>query len=137
MMGNSINTLTRTILGACFEVHSELGPGLLESAYEECLCFVLHQRGIEFQRQVPMPVLFRGHRLDCGFRLDLLVEKQVVVEIKAVERLLPVHDAQLLTYLKVSALQVGLIINFNTCSLRDGVRRKVHGLAESELEMIL
>jgi GxxExxY protein len=117
--------LTGTILAAAIEVHKQLGPGLLESAYEECLCRELELRGIGFERQKPLPLEYKGVRLDCGYRLDLLVEGRVVVEIKSVEALAPIHGAQILTYLRVAGVQVGLLINFNVPVLKDGVKRFV------------
>jgi GxxExxY protein len=125
-----VNELTKKIIGAAIEVHRTLGPGLLESAYEECLCRELTVRGVPFARQVALPVEFKGLRLDCGYRLDLLVEKKVVVEIKAVESLLPIHEAQLLTYLKLGGWKVGLLINFNVPILMNGIRRRVLHLEE-------
>jgi GxxExxY protein len=116
---------TEPIIGAAIEVHKQLGPGLLESTYEECLCHELHLRGIEFQRQLDLPVIYKGLKLDCGYRIDLLVNDTVVVELKAVEQLLPVHEAQLLTYLHLARKPVGLIINFNVPLLKDGIRRRV------------
>lgn len=118
--------LTEKIIGAAIEVHRTLGPGLLESAYEECLCHELHLRGIGFQRQVPLSVEYKGVHLDCGYRIDILVEDAVVLELKCVEHVLPVHEAQLLTYLKLTAKRVGLIINFHVATLvRGGIVRKV------------
>ena len=117
--------LTEDIIRAAIEVHRALGPGLLESAYEECLCHELNLRGIAFRRQVELPVEYKGVKLDCKYRMDLVVEGAVVVEVKAVERLLPVHDAQLLTYLCLSARRVGLLLNFNVSVLRTGIVRKV------------
>ncbi len=117
--------LTGQILGAAIEVHKVLGPGLLESAYEECLCHELEMRQIAFRRQVELPVEYKGLMLSCGYRLDLLVEDLVIVELKAVERLLPIHDAQLLTYLRLSGKRVGLLINFNVELLKNGIVRKV------------
>lgn len=116
---------TEPIIGAAIDVHKQLGPGLLESTYEECLCHELHLRRIQFQRQVELPVVYKGLKLDCGYRLDLLVEDTVVVELKAVEQLLPVHEAQLLTYLHLTRKRVGLLINFNVPLLKDGIRRRV------------
>lgn len=116
---------TERIIGAAIEVHRELGPGLLESAYEECLCWELSARSMVFERQVALPVVYRGRRLDVGYRLDLVVESCVVVEIKAVESLLAIHEAQLLTYLRLSGHRVGLLINFNVPFLRDGIKRRV------------
>jgi GxxExxY protein len=118
--------LTERVIGAAIEVHRALGPGLLESAYEECLCHEFHLRGLGFQRQVPLPVEYKGVRLDCGYRIDLVVEDAVVLEIKCVEHTLPVHEAQLLTYLKMTGKRVGLILNFNVAVLaRGGIVRKV------------
>jgi GxxExxY protein len=118
--------LTEKIIGAAIEVHRALGPGLLESAYEECLCHEFHLRGICFERQRPLPVEYKGVKLDCGYRLDLIVENKVILEIKCVEHILPVHEAQLLTYLKMTGMRVGLILNFNISTLvRGGVVRKV------------
>lgn len=126
----SVNEITREIIAAAIEVHRALGPGLLESAYEECLCQELTLREIAFERQRPLRVEFKGIRIDCGYRLDLLVEKKVVVEIKAVESLLPIHEAQLLTYLKLGDWRIGLLINFNVTLLKMRIRRKVLGLKE-------
>lgn len=118
--------LTERVIGAAIEVHRTIGPGLLESAYEECRCQELHLRGIRFERQVPLPVEYKGIKLDCGYRLDLLVENAVILEIKCVEHVLPVHEAQILTYLKMTSKRVGLILNFNVPVLtRGGIVRKV------------
>lgn len=117
--------LTEQIIGAAIEVHRVLGPGLLESAYEECFCHELALRNIPFRRQVELPVEYKGVKLDCGYRIDVLVADTVVVELKCVERLLPVHDAQLLTYMKLAVKEVGLIFNFHTDVLtRGGIVRK-------------
>ena len=124
------NEITRAVIGAAIEVHRALGPGLLESAYEECLCRELSLQGIRFERQKHLPIEYKGVRLDRGFRLDLLVEGCVVIEVKALESLAPVHDAQLLTYLKLTGCRVGLLMNFNSPMLKDGVRRLVLGLQE-------
>ena len=119
-------TLTGEIIGAAIEVHSALGPGLLESAYEECLCRELHLRGLSFRRQVELPVEYKSVKLDCGYRIDILVANEVVVEVKAIERTLHVHEAQLLTYLKMSGKRIGLLINFGTPALnRGGIIRRV------------
>ncbi len=120
------NVLTENIIGGAIEVHQALGPGLLESAYEQCLCHELSLRGIPFRRQVELPVQYKGIKLDCGYRIDVLVEDLVIVELKAVEQLLPIHEAQLLTYLKLRACAVGLLINFNVPLLKDGLKRLVH-----------
>ena len=117
--------LTEQVIGAAIEVHRGLGPGLLESAYQECLCHELHLRNIRFARQVPVPVNYKGIRLDCGYRLDLLLADCLILELKCVEELLPIHSAQLLTYLKLAGNRVGLILNFQVPGLKDGVVRKV------------
>jgi len=123
-----VNEITEAVIGAAIEVHRHLGPGLLESAYEECLCQELTLRKIPFERQRGLPVEYKGLRLDCGYRLDLLVAETVVVEVKAVESLLPIHEAQLLTYLRLGGWRVGLLINFNVPVLKQGIRRRVLGL---------
>ena len=120
-----VNKLTEAIIGAAIEVHRALGPGLLESAYSECLCRELSVRGVPFEREKPLPLEYKGIRLECGYRLDLLVAGAVVVEVKAVEALAPVHEAQLLTYLRLGGWRVGLLINFNVEVLKQGIRRKV------------
>lgn len=125
-----LNELTERIIGAAIEVHRALGPGLLESAYEECLCHELSLRGVRFERQADLPVQYKGLRLDCGYRLDMLVDKAVAVEIKAVEALAPIHEAQLLTYLKIGGWHVGLLLNFNVPVLKNGLRRMVLNLEE-------
>jgi GxxExxY protein len=117
--------LTHSIIGAAIEVHRVLGPGLLESAYEECLAQELTVRGIPFEKQKPLPVVYKGMRLDCGYRVDLLIDGRVVVELKAVEALAPIHDATLLTYLRLSGCKIGLLINFHCVVLKDGIRRRV------------
>lgn len=122
----SENLLTEEIIGSAIEVHKALGPGLLESAYEECICYELTQKGLSFNRQVPLPVKYKGIELDCGYRPDIIVESSVIVELKTVEKLLPIHEAQLLTYLKLSGHNVGLLINFNVPFLRNGIKRMVN-----------
>ena len=117
--------LTGEIIGAAIEVHRALGPGLLESAYQRCLERELGLRGVDFQREKPLPVSYKGIQLDCGYRLDLLVEERVVVELKAVDVVAPVHEAQLLTYLRLSGCKVGLLINFNVPVLTKGITRRV------------
>lgn len=117
--------LTGKIIGAAIAVHSELGPGLLESTYETCLAFELVDQGLVVERQKALPVMYKGVKLDCGYRLDLLVEGKVVVELKAVARVEPVHTAQVLSYLKLSKCKVGLLINFNVKMLKNGIRRLV------------
>jgi GxxExxY protein len=116
---------TSSIIGAAIEVHRELGPGLLESAYEQCLCHELHLRGLSFKCQIDIPVSYKGLKLDCGYKIDLIVSDEVIVELKSVERILPVHEAQLLTYMKLSGKPVGLLINFNTALLTRGIIRRV------------
>jgi len=116
---------TSRIIGAAIEVHRVLGPGLLESAYEECLCHELYLRGLSFERQVALPVSYKGLQLDCGYKIDVIVEREVVVELTAIEKILPVHEAQLLTYLKLSGKGVGLLINFNVPLLTRGIIRRV------------
>jgi GxxExxY protein len=120
--------LSQEIIGAAIEVHRSLGPGLLESAYEECLCYELTFRGIPFERQKPLPVAYKGINLDCGYRLDLVVASLVILELKSVERIEPIHDAQLLTYLRLSALKLGILINFNVPLLKNGIRRLINNL---------
>ena len=117
------DSLTEKFIGFGIEVHRQLDPGLLESAYEECLCFELKQAEIAFRRRVPLPVSYKSVRLDCGYRLDLVIEGRLIVELKTVERLLPIHEAQLLTYMKLSGIRTGLLLNFNTAVLKDGIRR--------------
>jgi GxxExxY protein len=122
--------ITEKIIGAAIEVHRALGPGLLEAVYEECLCHELALRKVAFKRQVSLPVVYKGISLDCGYRLDLLIEEKVVVEIKSVEIIVPIHKAQLLTYLKIGGWKGGLLINFNVPLLKTGIDRIVYGLEE-------
>jgi len=117
--------LSERVIGAAIEVHRHLGPGLLESAYEECLCFELNQRGIDYLRQAALPVRYKGCTLDCGYRMDIVAGGELVIEIKAVQRLLPIHDAQMLTYLRLSGHKIGLLMNFNSVVLKDGLKRIV------------
>ena len=126
----SFNRITGGIIGAAIAVHRVLGPGLLESAYQECLCQELMLRGIPFERQVPIPLEYRGIRLEAGYRLDILVAGKVVVEVKAMEAIAPIHEAQLLTYLRLGGWKVGLLMNFNVVVLKDGIRRRVLDLKE-------
>ena len=116
---------TSAIIASAIEVHRFLGPGLLESAYEECLCHELHLRGLSFKRQIELPVLFKGLKLDCGYKIDVIVEDAVVLELKCVERIHPIHEAQLLTYMKLSGKRTGLLINFNVPLLTRGIVRRV------------
>ncbi len=118
--------VTGEIIGACIEIHREVGPGLLESAYQECLCYELSRRGLAFEREKALPVIYKTVRLDCGYRLDLIVEQVVVVELKTVDSLLPVHEAQLLTYLKLTGCEVGLLVNFNVAVLKNGLKRMLN-----------
>jgi len=120
-----LNRITQEIIGAAIEVHKALGPGLLESAYEECLCRELSLREIPFDRQKSLPVQYKGMELDCGYRLDVVVAGSVVVEIKAISHIEPIHEAQLLTYLKLGGWKLGLLINFNVPVLKDGIRRRI------------
>jgi GxxExxY protein len=122
---NEKDPRTAAIIGAAIEVHRQLGPGLLESAYEQCLCHELHLRGMPFECQVDLPVSYKGLQLDCGYKIDLVVGNEVIVELKSVERILPVHEAQLLTYMKLSGKRVGLLINFNSSLLTQGIIRRV------------
>jgi GxxExxY protein len=117
--------LTQRVIGFGIEVHRELGPGLLESVYEECLCFEFTRNGIAHARQVPLPVVYKGFQLDCGYRMDVVVEQQLILEIKTVDRLAPIHQAQMLTYLRLSGCRIGLLMNFNSATLKDGIRRMV------------
>jgi GxxExxY protein len=117
------NEITHEIIGAAIEVHKHLGPGLLESAYEECLAHELQLRNLKIERQKAVPVVYKGTKLECGYRVDLLVEGKIVVELKSVEALAPIHEAIILTYLRLSGHRLGLLINFNVNALREGVRR--------------
>jgi GxxExxY protein len=117
--------LSERVIGLAIDVHRHLGPGLLESAYEECLCFELKRAGFIYRRQVSLPVVYKDVRLDCGYRMDVVVEDELIVEIKAIERVLAVHEAQMLTYLRLSGIRVGLLMNFGSVTLKDGLRRFV------------
>jgi GxxExxY protein len=117
------NDITSVVIGCAIEVHKALGPGLLESAYEECLAYELHQAGLSINRQHPTPVVYKEVKLDCGYRIDLLVENRVVVELKVADEFNPVHEAQILTYMKFSKKSIGLLINFNVTMLKNGIRR--------------
>jgi len=125
-----LNEITRGIIAAAMEVHRHLGPGLLESAYQECVCYELSRMGLTFTREVHLPLSYKGLQLDCSYRVDLLVEDAVVVELKSIEQILRIHSAQLLTYLRASHKQVGLLINFNVLVLKDGIKRIVNGYTE-------
>jgi GxxExxY protein len=117
--------LTREIIGLAIEVHRHLGPGLLESVYDKCMCYELEHAGLAFARELPLPIVYKSVRLDSNYRLDIVVENKVLLELKSVERLLPIHEAQVLTYLKLGGIGTGLLMNFNTAVLRDGLRRLV------------
>lgn len=127
------NLLTQTVIGAAMKAHRELGPGHDEIAYEKALAFALHKGGIRVQAQRPVPVEYKGIRLDCGYRLDLLVEGELVVEVKSVEAVLPVHEAQLVTYLRLCGRHLGLLINFNEAMLKDGIRRRVYNFDDGSV----
>jgi GxxExxY protein len=118
--------LSEQVIGGMIEVHTQLGPGLLESAYEECLCYELRLLGLNFRRQVPLPVVYKGITLDCGYRMDIVVEEKIVIENKTVEKLLKVHEAQLLTYLKLSGYRVGLLVNWYSDVIRNALKRMVN-----------
>lgn len=122
-----LNQITEGIIGAAVQVHRALGPGLLESAYEACLAFELNKRGLEAEQQKPQPLVYEGVKLDCGYRIDLLIERSVVIEVKSIDKLAPIHEAQILSYLKLSGCKVGLLINFNVTVLKEGIRRFVNG----------
>jgi GxxExxY protein len=120
--------LSKEIIGAAIEVHRHLGPGMLESAYEKCLCKELEIRNIEFEKQKPLAVVYKGITLDCGYKLDVVVEGKVILELKSVNKFESIHDAQLLTYLKIEDLKLGILINFNVPVLKDGIKRIVNNL---------
>ena len=120
--------IARQVVDSAFAVHTTLGPGLLESVYEQCLAFELASRNIGVERQVPVPVRYRGALIDAAFRMDIVVAGMVVVEVKAVEKMIPIHEAQLVTYLKLSGYPIGLLINFNVPLIKDGIRRMVRSL---------
>lgn len=122
-----LNRITETIIGGAIQVHRVLGPGLLESAYEACLAFELKKRGLSVEQERPLPLIYEQVKMDCGYRIDLLVEGLVVVEIKSVEVLAPIHEAKVISYLKLSGCKVALLINFNVLLLKDGIRRFVKG----------
>lgn len=121
-----INFLTEKIIGCAIEVHKAIGPGSLESAYEECLCYELAQNGLKFERQIPLPVVYKGVKLDCGYKLDVIVEDTIIIELKAVDRIIAIHEAQLLSYLRMLDLRVGLILNFHSSVLKEGIKRIVN-----------
>ena len=125
-----LNELSNKVIGGALRVHTELGTGLLESAYHRCLDFELVDIGLSVERQVPVPLVYRGRNLECGYRIDLLIDKQLIVEVKAVEKLHPVHSAQVLSHLRLSKLKLGLLINFHEHSLKHGIKRVVNGFPE-------
>ena len=127
-----LNRLSQHVLDAAFRVHSALGPGLLESAYEHCLYYELRKTGMDVSRQVQLPVFYDGKEIEAGYRIDLLVENHIIVEVKAVEQLLPIHEAQLITYLKLADKHVGLLINFNVRSLKNGIKRLVRNFPDDQ-----
>jgi len=120
-----LNKITGKIIGCAIEVHRLLGPGLLESAYEECLAYELSSIGLKAERQKPVPVIYKEIHLECGYRIDILVEDQVIIELKTVENFCPVHEAQILTYMKFAQKRIGLLLNFNVTVLKDGIRRYI------------
>ena len=135
-MTECTENLTQLIIGGAIEVHRHVGPGLLESAYEECLCHELSQRGLSLRRQVDLPVSYKGIKLDCGYKMDLVVEDKVVLELKAVDQLLPIHSAQLLTYLKLSGKRVGLLLNFHAPILTKGIKRLLNDFSVSSVSSV-
>ncbi len=122
-----LNKITETIIGAAIHVHKALGPGLLESAYAACLAYELRKRGLIVEQEKPLPLVYEEVKLECGYRMDLLVERSVVVEVKSVEALAPIHEAQTLSYLRLSGCKLALLINFNVTVLKDGIRRFING----------
>ena len=124
-LGADVEVLARTIVDASLKVHRALGPGLLESAYEHCLAHELHARGLPLRRQVPLPIVYDGAKLDAGYRLDIVVDDRVIIEIKAVDQLTRLHEAQVLTYLKLSGMRLGFLMNFNIVLFKDGLRRLI------------
>jgi GxxExxY protein len=131
---HKLNRITETNIGAAIKVHKALGPGLLESVYENCLAFEISRAGLSVQQQIPMPVTYQSISLDCGYRLDLLIDDKVIVEVKAVESILPIHKAQLMTYLRLAQCSVGLLINFNVTVLKDGIVRVVHKFPDNSIQ---
>jgi GxxExxY protein len=123
----ALDKITQTIIGAAIQVHQTLGPGLLESAYEACLAYELGVLGLKVETQKPLPLVYKSVRLDCGYRIDLLVEGKVIVEIKSVDQIMPIHQAQMLSYLKLSGCKIGLLINFNVKLLKNGIQRIING----------
>ena len=126
-----LNEITGMIISAAINVHRTLGPGFLESAYEACMVYELAQAGLKVEQQKPLPIVYREVKLECGYRLDLMIENEVIIEIKLIEKLMPIHQAQLLSYLKLSECKVGLLINFNVKVLKDGIKRVVNNFPDS------
>jgi GxxExxY protein len=129
-----LDQISRRIIGAAIEVHRHLGPGLLESAYQSCLAFELKQLGLNVEEQKPLPVVYKQVKLDCGYRLDMVVEDEVILEIKAIEKLLPIHEAQLLSYLRLAKKRIGLLMNFHVPVLKNGLKRIVNEFPDAEWE---
>ncbi len=132
MTREQVEYLAKQVIDSLFEVHRELGPGLLENAYEMALCREFSLRKISFERQKPQPVFYKGVQLECGFRIDVLVEDEIVLELKSVDGLLPIHDAQLINYLRLSEKRLGFLVNFNVPRIKDGLRRRVNKLEDDE-----
>lgn len=132
MTALSVNTLSERVIGACIEIHRALGPGLLESAYEECLCYELSQAGLAFERQRAIPVRYKQVLLNCGYRADLIVDDRLIVELKTVDAINNIHVAQLLTYLRLTDIGLGLVVNFNVATLRSGIKRVVSGTPDRD-----
>ncbi len=128
--------INREVISSAIQIHKTLGPGLLESTYKTCLLLELQDRGLHCKQELLVPIVYKNHRIDCGFRIDLLVEEKIVVELKAIEQLLPVHEAQVLTYLRLFQKQVGLLINFNVVLLKRGIRRCVLNANEEEMQEV-
>jgi len=129
--GEKLNKVTEAIISVAVDVHRALGPGLLESAYEACMVYDLAKAGLKVEQQKPLPIVYRGIKLECAYRLDLMIDNEVIVEIKSVEKLLPIHQAQLLSYLKLSECKVGLLINFNVKMLKNGIKRVVNNFPDT------
>jgi GxxExxY protein len=129
-----LDEISHSVIGAAVEVHRHLGPGLLESAYQSCLAFELKRLGLKLEEQKPLPVVYKEVKLDCGYRLDMVIEDQIIVEIKAVEKLLPIHDAQLLSYLRLARKKVGLLMNFHVPVLKNGLKRIVNEFPDADWE---
>ncbi len=127
-----LDEISHRIIGAAIEVHRNLGPGLLESAYQSCLAFELKQLGVKLEEQKPLPVIYKDMRLDCGYRLDLVVEDEIIIEVKAIEKLVPIHEAQLLSYLRLAKKRVGFLMNFHVPVLKNGLKRIVNEFPDAE-----